>query len=95
MWVDYWEGQRVCCPLLKLLGGGRRGFVTFVIFFLFHIEIEGKCEWIIGRANEYVAPSQIIGGGGGGGGGLAPWPSSSYAYVEDELSHIFTQLAPY
>ena len=27
---------------------------TFVIFFLFHIEIEGKCGW-------------IIGGGGGGG----------------------------
>ena len=26
-----------------------------MIFFLFHIEIEGKCEW-------------IIGGGGGGGG---------------------------
>ena len=42
--------------------------VTFIIilpfnlvhlcFFLFHIEIEGKCGWIIG------GPSQIIGGGG-------------------------------
>ena len=30
---------------------------TFAIFFLFHIEIEGKCGWIIG----------------GGGGGLAPF----------------------
>ena len=30
-------------------------------FFLFHIEIEGKCGWIIG-----------VGGGGGGGGG--GWP---------------------
>ena len=55
-------------------------------FFLFHIEIEGKCGWIIGG-----------GGGGGGGakgmlapplkllGGLAPPappPSSSYAYVK-------------
>ena len=30
-------------------------------FFLFHIEIEGNCGWIIGG-----------GGGGGGGGGLAP-----------------------
>ena len=29
---------------------------SFFFFFLFHIEIEGKCGW-------------IIGGGGGGGGG--------------------------
>ena len=32
---------------------------TFVTFFLFHIEIEGKCGWIIRRG----------GGGGGGEGG--------------------------
>ena len=25
-------------------------------FFLFHMEIEGKCGWIIGRAKQYVAP---------------------------------------
>ena len=50
-------------------------------FFPFHIEIEGKGEWIIGGANGYVGPpSQII---GGGGGGLAPphGPPSSYAYA--------------
>ena len=52
-------------------------------FFLFHIEIEGNCGWIIG--------------GGGGGGGLAPsqiigWaspppptpPPPSYAYEAPE-----------
>ena len=46
-------------------------------FFLFHIEIEGKCGWIIGGAKGYVGPPfQII------GGGLAPpGPPSSYAYV--------------
>ena len=34
-----------------------------MIFFLFHIEIEGKCGWIIGGAKGYVGPpSQIIGG---------------------------------
>ena len=33
-------------------------------FFLFHIEIEGKCRWIIG------------GGGGGGGGQKVCWPPS-------------------
>ena len=33
-------------------------------FFLFHIEIEGKCGWIIGGegAKDMLAPSQIIGG---------------------------------
>ena len=39
--------------------------IHFVIlyFFLFHIEIEGKGEWIIGGAKGYVGPpSQIIGG---------------------------------
>ena len=39
-----------------------------MIFFLFHIEIEGKGGWIIGGAKGYVGPpSQIIGGGGGAG----------------------------
>ena len=35
-------------------------------FFLFHIEIEGKCGRIIGGGKGYVAPppSKIIGGGG-------------------------------
>ena len=33
---------------------------------LFHIDIEGKGGWIIGRAKGYVGPlSQIIGGGPG------------------------------
>ena len=50
--------------------------VTFIIilpfnlvhhFFLFHIEIEGKCGWIIGG-----------GGGGGGKGYVAPPPLSNY-----------------
>ena len=42
---------------------------TFVIFFPFHIEIEGKCGWIIGggggATGMSVPPSQIIGGGPG------------------------------
>ena len=51
--------------------------VTFIIilpfnlvhhFFLFHIEIEGKCGWIIGGG----------GGGGGGKGMLPPPPLSNY-----------------
>ena len=37
----------------------------FIFFFLFHIEIEGKCGWIIGSGEEgakgMLAPSQIIG----------------------------------
>ena len=37
-------------------------------FLLFHIDIEGKCGWIIG------------GGGGVGGGGGANCPPSSYTY---------------
>ena len=42
-------------------------------FFLFHIEIEEKCGWIIGRAKGYVA------GGRGWGGGLAtPLPTPMY-----------------
>ena len=47
-------------------------------FFLFHIEIEGKCGWIIGGGGQRVCwpLSQIIGGGGG-----LPPPHSSYAYV--------------
>ena len=36
-------------------------------FFLFHIEIEGKCGWIIGG-----------GGGGGGGGQRVGWPPRNY-----------------
>ena len=56
--------------------------VTFILFypstwyildfFLFHIEIEGKCGWIIGGRGAkgmLLPPSQIIRGGGGGGGG--------------------------
>ena len=42
-----------------------------MIFFLFHIEIEGKCGWIIvggGCQSVCWTPSQIIGGPG------PPWP---------------------
>ena len=48
-------------------------------FSLFHIEIKGKCGWIIrGVGGQRVCwpPSQIIGGGGPG----PPGPPSSYAY---------------
>ena len=62
--------------------------VTFIIilpfnlvhlcFFLFHIEIEGKCGWSIGGAKGYVGPPlKLL-------GGLPPpppWPPSSYAFV--------------
>ena len=47
-------------------------------FYLFHIEIEEKCGWIIGGPKGMLAPpppSQIIGGPG------PLWPPSSYAYV--------------
>ena len=40
------------------------GSFFFFFFFLFHIEIEGKCGWIIG------------GGGGGGRGQRVCWPPS-------------------
>ena len=46
-------------------------------FFLFHIEIEEKCGWIIGGAKGYVGPPlKLL-------GGLAPppGPPSSYAYA--------------
>ena len=41
-----------------------------MIFFLLHIEIEGKGGWIIGGPKGMLAPlSNYCGGGGGGGGG--------------------------
>ena len=47
-----------------------------MIFFLFHIEIEGKGGWNIGGGGggQRVCwpPSQIIGGGGGGAGPPGP-----------------------
>ena len=53
-------------------------FCAFVIFFLFHIDIEGK-GWIIWEGGKgYVAPLKLL-----GGGGLTPWPPFSYAYVTD------------
>ena len=64
-------------------------------FFLFQIEIEGKCGWIIGGAKGYVAPLlKLLGGGGGAGPPATPTPSSN-AYVSYDLSHILTQLALY
>ena len=47
-----------------------------MIFFLFHIEIEGKCGWIIGGAKGYVGPPLKLLGGPG-----PPGPPSSYAYA--------------
>ena len=52
----------------------------FCHFFLFNIEIEGKCGWIIwgggGGGEGYVGPLlKLL-----GGGGWPPWPPSSYAY---------------
>ena len=51
-----------------------------MIFPLFHIEIEGKCGWIIGGAKGYVAPPplKLL---GGGAWPPPPGPPSSYAYV--------------
>ena len=45
-------------------------------FFLFHIEIEGNCGWIIGGRGGGLAPSQII--------GWASPPAPSYAYEAPE-----------
>ena len=46
-------------------------------FYLFHIEIEGKCMWIIGGPKGMLAPPLKLLGGGPG----PPWPPpSSYAY---------------
>ena len=52
-------------------------------FFLFHIEIEGKCGWIIGGGGGggkgYVAPPhQIIGGGGGDCPPCPPLPTPMF-----------------
>ena len=47
-------------------------------FFLFHIEIEGNCGWIIGGGGGGgLAPSQII-------GWASPPPPPSYAYEAPE-----------
>ena len=53
---------------------------TFVIFSLFHIEIEGKCGWTIGGgggggAKGMLPPSHINGGGGGG------WPPAPSLFL--------------
>ena len=53
-------------------------------FFLFHIEIEGNCGWIIGG-----------GGGGGGGGGVDPlsnyWvgsPPTPHPHLPTPMKHL-------
>ena len=54
-----------------------------MIFFLFHIEIEGKCGWIIGGAKGYVAPPplKLLGGPAPPPPPPAPPPPlSCYAY---------------
>ena len=41
-----------------------------MIFFLFHIEIEGKGGWITGGTKGYVGPAPKL----LGGGAWPPWP---------------------
>ena len=48
-------------------------------FFLFHIEIEGKCGWNIGGPKGMLALKLL--GGGGAWPPLPPPPPSSYAYA--------------
>ena len=43
--------------------------LVHLCFFLFHIDIEGKCGWIIGGAKGYVGPPLKLLGGPG-----PPWP---------------------
>ena len=45
-----------------------------MIFFLFHIEIEEKCGWMIGGPKGMLAPLSNYWGGGGGGGGAGHPP---------------------
>ena len=72
---EYLENSRIELKGIVLPVPSNQIKVTFIIiypstwyicdFFLFHIEIEGKCGWIIWGAKGYVgAPSQIIGRGG-------------------------------
>ena len=48
--------------------------LVHLLFFLFHIEIEGKGGWIIGGQKGMLAPSQTIIGGGGGAAPPCPPP---------------------
>ena len=47
-------------------------------FFLFHIEIEGNCGWIIGGGGEGWPPLKLL------GGPHLPPPPPSYAYEAPE-----------
>ena len=70
---DYIENSRIELKGIVLRVPSNQIKVTFIIilpfnlvhlcFFLFHIEIEGKCGWII-----------EVGGGGGGAKGMLPPP---------------------
>ena len=68
-----------------------------MIFFLFRIEIEGKCGWIIrGGCKWYVGmvpppPSEIIGGGGGGQG---PLPTPMGVFFPESVSIQSTIITP-
>ena len=84
---DYIENSRIELKGIVLQVPSNQIKVTFIIilpfnlvhlwFFLFHIEIEGKCGWIIGGPKGMLAPPplKLL------GGGVAPLPPpSSYAY---------------
>ena len=59
-----------------------------MIFFLFHIEIEGKGGWIIGGPKGMLAPPppKLLGGGGGGGAG-PPLPTPMFELVLEPLEN--------
>ena len=58
-------------------------------FFLFHIEIEGKCGWIIGGPKGMLSPppSQIIGGGA--------WPPLFLCLCNFEVDNFICLLSNY
>ena len=92
---DIIENSRIELSGIVLSAHSNQIIVTFIIilpfnlvhlcFFLFYIEIEGKCEWIIGRgAKEYVAPLSNY-----WRGLPPPPPPSSYAYEEPIFGLIY------
>ena len=63
----------------------------FCDFFLFHIEIEGKCGWIIGGGGQRVCwpPLKLL-----GGGGAAPPPPLLFLRLCYYLSSLLALKAP-
>ena len=58
---------------------------------MFHIDIEGKCGWIIGEPKAMLPQSKIIGGGGGGAGLPLPPLPTPMPYT----NNIITIMTPY